>query len=258
MISGYQRLGVAEAEADVDKGLAHCAEGLVLQHLHHQLVDGHGAAHTGGQLDEQLGAGLMKLRQPLRQILEHLLVLVEPASAHGVADALHTRQHQTHVVLGAVQDVVGGLLIEMARLHPAEQRRAAHGGLHDTVLDLHIADLPGGKQRTVFFVHSVFLLRIFSILPVFTVLLYRSFGETTTTKTEKLLVFRQKCQINQKGRRPSPSPAYSASVSVSAAGCCVASYSASACASTFLSWRLCTCVRSNFSHRSGRRAMVRL
>ena len=97
----------------------------------------------------------MELRQPLRQILEHLLVLVEPAPAHGVADALHTRQHQAHVVLGAVQDVVGGLLIETARLHPAEQGRAAHGALHNAVFDLHIADLPGGEQCVVLFVHVI-------------------------------------------------------------------------------------------------------
>ena len=112
----------------------------------------------------------MELRQPLGQILEHLLVLVQPAAAHGVADALHTRQHKTHVVLGAVEDVIGGLLIEVTGLQPAEQGRTAHGGLHDAVLDLHVADLPGGKQSAVFLVHSVFLL-IFSaycrILPLY-------------------------------------------------------------------------------------------
>ena len=145
----------------VQERLAHGAEGLVLQHLDHDVIDGHGAAHAGGQLDEQLGAGLVELRQPLRQILEHLFVLIEPAAAHGVADALHARQHKTHVVLGAVQDVVGGLLVEVTGLQPAEQGCAAHGGLHDAVLDLHVADLPGGKQRAVFLVHSVFLL-IFS------------------------------------------------------------------------------------------------
>ena len=154
----------------VQEGLAQRAEGLVLQHLHHDLVDSHGAAHAGGELDKQLGAGLVELRQPLGQVLEHLLVLVQPAAAHGVADTLHTRQHQAHVVLGAVQDVVGRFLVEVTGLQPAEQGRTAHRGLHDTVLDLHVADLPGGKQSAVFLVHSVFLL-IFSaycrILPCY-------------------------------------------------------------------------------------------
>ena len=145
----------------VQEGLAHGAEGLVLEHLDHDLVDGHGTAHTGGQLDKQLGASLVELRQPLGQVLEHLFVLVQPAAAHGVADTLHTRQHQAHVVLGAVQDVVGRFLVEVTGLQPAEQGRTAHRGLHDTVLDLHVADLPGGKQSAVFLVHSVFLL-IFS------------------------------------------------------------------------------------------------
>ena len=93
--SGYQRLGGGGGGGGdvvhVQEGLAHGAEGLVLEHLHHDVVDGHGASHTGGQLNEQLGAGLVELRQPLGQILEHLLVLVQPAAAHGVADALHTR-----------------------------------------------------------------------------------------------------------------------------------------------------------------------
>ena len=145
----------------VQEGLAHGAEGLVLEHLDHDLVDSHGTAHTGGQLNKQLGAGLVELRQPLGQVLEHLFVLVQPAAAHGVADTLHTRQHQAHVVLGAVQDVVGRFLVEVTGLQPAEQGRTAHRGLHDTVLDLHVADLPGGKQSAVFLVHSVFLL-IFS------------------------------------------------------------------------------------------------
>lgn len=57
----------------VQEGLAHGAEGLVLEHLDHDLVDGHGTAHTGGQLNKQLGTGLVELRQPLGQVLEHLL-----------------------------------------------------------------------------------------------------------------------------------------------------------------------------------------
>ena len=206
----------------------------------------------------------MELRQPIRQILEHLLVLIEPAAAHGVTDALHARQHQTHVVLGAVQDVVGGLLVEVTWLQPAEEGCAAHGGLHDAVLDLHVADLPGGKQRAVFLVHSVFLL-IFSAYCRFLPCYYTGVLEKLQQRKRENCRFSGKNDKSTEKRRRAlarlprmlfPCAAYSASVS--GAGCCAASYSASACASTFLSWRLCTCVRSNFSHRSGRRAMVRL
>ena len=240
----------------VQEGLAHGAEGLVLEHLHHDVVDGHGASHTGGQLNEQLGAGLVELRQPLGQILEHLLVLVQPAAAHGVADALHTRQHKTHVVLGAVEDVIGGLLVEVTGLQPAEQGRTAHGGLHDAVLDLHVADLPGGKQSAVFLVHSVFLL-IFSaycrILPLY----YSRFLSDLQQRIQ------EKCRFSGKmgkstGKTAGTCPPPEIYSSVSAALPCSCRNSSSACASTFFSWRLCTCVRSNFSHRSGRRAMVRL
>ena len=50
---------------------------------------------------------------------------------------------------------LGCFLVEAAagELKPAEQRGAAHGTHDDAVLDLHIADLPGGKQGFVFGVH---------------------------------------------------------------------------------------------------------
>jgi len=79
------------------------------------------------------------------QFLEHLLILVQPMSAgdtQSVANALHAGQDQANAVLRSVEQMVSSLLIEMAGLKPAKQRRAAHGALNDAVLDLYIANLP--------------------------------------------------------------------------------------------------------------------
>ena len=137
----------------VGDGAGELTEHRVLEQKDHGLCDSHRAAHTRGELDEQLCAGLMELLHILLEILEHLLVLVQPTAADGVLDALHAGQDQADAVLRAVEQEVCRFFIEMARLHPAEQGRAAHGTLHDAVLDLHVADLPGGEQCVVLFVH---------------------------------------------------------------------------------------------------------
>ena len=146
---------------DVQNALGNGAKRLLLKHIDHQLVDRHAAAHAGGELDEELGARLMEFRHPLGKLAEHTLVLIEPVTAgnaHRVAHALHAGQHQTDVVLGAVEDVIRRFLVEVARLQPAEEGRAAHRHLHDAVFDLAVADLPRGKQGTVLFVHAIILL----------------------------------------------------------------------------------------------------
>ena len=114
----------------------------------HPAVDGHGTSHTSGQLNEQLCPGLMELYHVFLQLLEHLVVLVQPLSAGNaqlVSDALHTGQDETDAVLGSVEQEVGRFLIEVVGLQPTEQGSAAHGALDDAVLYFHIADFPGSK-----------------------------------------------------------------------------------------------------------------
>ena len=132
-------------EGDVDKGGGELAEqGMVVQ-LDHPGRDGHGTAEAGGQLDEELGPGLVELGHPLGELTEHGLVLIQPAAAHGIAHALHAGQDQAHAVLCALHQKVRGLLIEVAGLQPAKQRGAAHGTLDDAVFDFHIANLERSK-----------------------------------------------------------------------------------------------------------------
>ena len=157
LLPAVRHLGRGGADVlHVHDGAGDLVEDVVLGQLRHPAVDGHGAAHAGGELDEQLCARLMELDHVLFELLEHLVVLVQPLTAgdaQRVADALHAGQDQAHAVLCAVEQEVSCFLVEVVRLHPAEQGRAAHGTLHDAVFDLHIADLPGGEQCVVLFVH---------------------------------------------------------------------------------------------------------
>ena len=152
--------GLGSGGADilhVHNGAGDLVEQVALGQGGHPAVDGHGAAHTGGQLNEQLCSGLVELHHVLLQFLEHLVVLVQPLSARDaqrVTDTLHAGQDQAHTVLCSVEQEVGRLLVEVVGFHPAEQRGAAHGALDKAVFDLHIADLPRGKQGIVFLVHA--------------------------------------------------------------------------------------------------------
>ena len=140
--------GGGAAVLHVHNGACQLIEHVVLGQRGHPAVDGHGTAHTGGQLDEQLCPGLMELHHVLLQLFEHLVVLIQPLSAGDtqlVSDALHTGQDQAHAVLRPVEQEISGFLIEVIRLQPAEEGGAAHGALDDAVLYFHIADFPGSK-----------------------------------------------------------------------------------------------------------------
>ena len=147
--------GGRAAVADVDHGSGERAEELVVVQGDHPGGNSHGAAETSGELNEQLRAGLVVLDHVVGELFEHLLVLIEPSAAHGVADTLHARKHQTDAVLGAGQQEVRSFLIKVARLQPAKQRGAAHGALDNAVRDLDIANFPRSKQRAILFVHEI-------------------------------------------------------------------------------------------------------
>ena len=133
------------AVADVDDGLGKGAEHLVVVQSDHPGGNSHGAAETSGELNEQLGAGLVVLDHVVGEFLKHLLVLPEPSAAHGVTDTLHAREDQTDAVLRTVEQEVRSFLIKVAGLQPSKQRGAAHGALHNAVFDLDIANLPRSK-----------------------------------------------------------------------------------------------------------------
>ena len=133
------------AVADVDDGLGKGAEHLVVVQSDHPGGNSHGAAETSGELNEQLGAGLVVLDHVVGEFLKHLLVLPEPSAAHGVADTLHAREDQTDAVLRTVEQEVRSFLIKVAGLQPTKQRGAAHGALDNAVFDLDIANLPRSK-----------------------------------------------------------------------------------------------------------------
>ena len=133
------------AVADVDDGLGKGAEHLVVVQSDHPGGNSHGAAETSGELNEQLGAGLVVLDHVVGEFLEHLLVLPEPSAAHGVADTLHARKNQTDAVLCTVEQEVRSFLIKVAGLQPSKQRGAAHGALDNAVFDFDIANLPRSK-----------------------------------------------------------------------------------------------------------------
>ena len=140
--------GGGAAVLHVHYGAGQLVEYIVLGQNGHPAVDGHGAAHAGGQLDEQLCPGLVELHHVLLQLLEHLVILIQPLSAGNaqlVPDTLHAGQDETYTVLGPVEQEVCRFFIEVVWLQPTEQGSAAHGALDYAVLYFHIADFPGCK-----------------------------------------------------------------------------------------------------------------
>ena len=83
----------------------------------------------------------MVLNHVLLELLEHSLVLIQPAAAHGVTDTLHTGEDEANALLGSLEQEICRLFVEMAGLKLAKQRGTAHGTLDNAVFYLDIADL---------------------------------------------------------------------------------------------------------------------
>ena len=142
--SGSGRAGVL----NVNDGGSELVEEVVFRQIAHPAVDSHGAAEACGELNKELGAGLVELFHVGLEFFEHAVVLPEPLAAgdtHGIANALHTGEDQADAVLRAVEEEVGGLLVEVVRLQPTKEGGAAHGTLYDAVRYFHIANLPRSK-----------------------------------------------------------------------------------------------------------------
>ena len=133
------------AVAYVDDGGSDLVEDGILVQDDHPGGNCHRAAEACCQLDEQLGAGLVVLYHVLFELLEHSLVLVQPAAAHGITDTLHAGENKANALLCSLEQEISCLFVEMAGLKPAKQRGAAHGTLDNAVFNLDIADLERSK-----------------------------------------------------------------------------------------------------------------
>ena len=145
--AGRLRGGRCQLMAGIDNGLNDSPGDLILVQGANQLGDGPGAAHTGGELDEKLGTGLMDLIHKYLQFFKHLGILPQPFAPEGIPQGGNTGDDQAHVVLCSLQEQLGGLLVKAAagQLKPTKQGSSAHGAHDNAVFNLHIADLPGGK-----------------------------------------------------------------------------------------------------------------
>jgi len=143
---------------EIHDRFGHVSQYRIGVHLLHGFRDREGTAEARRQLHEQLRAGGVEFRHPLRQIVIHLMVCIKPLAEHRIVDRLAARQHQAGVVLRRFQNEIGARFVKVVALHPAEQIRAAHRCQHNAVLDLTAADLPRRKQCIQFFFHDPVLL----------------------------------------------------------------------------------------------------
>ena len=145
--AGFLRAGAGQLVGGVENRLEQSPRELILMQRCNQLGDCPGTAHTGGQLDEQLGARLVDLVHELLQFFEHFRILPEPLTPECVSQRCDSGDNQTNVVVGSFKKELCRFLIEMAagKLEPAEEGSAAHRAHDDTVLDFHVADFPRGE-----------------------------------------------------------------------------------------------------------------
>ena len=139
--------GRGQLVAGVKDGFHNCTGELILMQRANQLRDCPAAAHTSGQLDKELGTGLMNFFHEFSQILKHLGVLPQPLAPEGISQGCDAGDNQTNIIVCTLQEQLCCLFIEMtaAQFKPTKEAGAAHGTHNNAVLDLYIADLPGGK-----------------------------------------------------------------------------------------------------------------
>ena len=123
-----------------DGGCDLVQDGVLVQE-YHPVGNRHGTTHACCELDEQLCAGLVVLYHVLFELLEHSLVLVQPAATHGITDTLHAGEDKANALLSSLEQEICCLFVEMAGLKPTKQRGTAHGTLDNAVFDLDIANL---------------------------------------------------------------------------------------------------------------------
>ena len=134
--------GVSRDLIKIHKRLADGAQEFVRVELFHHLADGEGASEAGGELDEQLGTGLVEFRHPLCQVVIHFFVFVEPLTEHRVVDGLTSGHDKACVVFGDFHNEARTVAVKMVFFHPSEKICAAHACKHYAVFDLAFADLP--------------------------------------------------------------------------------------------------------------------
>ena len=138
----------------VNHGFEQRAQKLALEHGSERVGDGERTPETRGQLHEQLCARLMYLVHELLELFEFFPALIEPLAADRVPKGRDPGNDESHVVFGDLGKKICRFLVEMIGLHPAEQRRPAHGAHDYPVFDLHLSYLPRGEERGIFLVHD--------------------------------------------------------------------------------------------------------
>ena len=145
--AGRLRAGGCQLMAGVQNGLQDGSGELILVQRSNQFGNCPAAAHAGSQLDEELGTGLMDLVHEFLQLVEHLGILPQPLAPEGIPQRGNTGDDQANIILSPFLKQLCSFLVKLTagKLKPTEEGSATHGAHDNTVLDLHIADFPGGK-----------------------------------------------------------------------------------------------------------------
>ena len=137
--------GGGAAVLHVHNGACQLVQQIISAQSCHPGGNGHGAAKAACQLNEQLSAGLVIFVHIGLQQTVHASVLIQPLSAHSVADGLHAGKNQAHAVLCSFKQKVRSLSVKVGGLQPAEQGCAAHGTLNNAVGNFYTSDLERSK-----------------------------------------------------------------------------------------------------------------
>ena len=139
---------------NIENGLQDSCQSLVVQGLHHDVVDGERSSEACRQLDKELGARLVEFLHEFLELFKFPRPLIQPFAEQNIADGGDAGQDEPDVLLGAVQEEFGGFLVEVVGLHPPEDGSAAHRRQDEAVLDLAFADLPARQKGCILFVHA--------------------------------------------------------------------------------------------------------
>ena len=145
--AGRLRTGRCQFVAGIKDGLDKRTGKFVLMQGTNKFGNCPASAHTGSQLDEELGAGLMDFIHEDLQFFKHLGILPQPLTPEDITQGCNAGNDQSDIVVGALQKQLCCLFIEAAagQFEPAEQGGTAHGAHDNAILNLNIANFPRGK-----------------------------------------------------------------------------------------------------------------
>ena len=138
----------------VEDGFHQRADELVADGQRQQVAERKRTPEACGQLHEQFRPRLMDFLHIGFELSERSFRLIKPLSAYEISERRNAGNDEPDVVFRTFEEEGRGILVEMMRFHPSEQRRSAHRTKHNAVFDFHIADFPRGEQRFKLFVHN--------------------------------------------------------------------------------------------------------